>query len=95
MAGIIMLFALMRAIVRTASRRKFIGLSRAIEYELRNDLFLHLQKLPPIFYQRMRTGDIMSRAVSDLNAVRMVVGRGLLNAGNVLLIFPFCLGAMS
>ncbi len=95
LAGIIMLFALMRAIVRTASRRKFIGLSRAIEYELRNDLFLHLQKLPPIFYQRMRTGDIMSRAVSDLNAVRMVVGRGLLNACNVLLIFPFCLGAMS
>jgi ATP-binding cassette subfamily B multidrug efflux pump len=95
LAGIIMLFALMRAIVRTASRKKFIGLSRAIEYELRNDLFLHLQKLPPIFYMRMRTGDIMSRAVSDLNAVRVVVGRGLLNACNVLLIFPFCLGAMS
>jgi ATP-binding cassette subfamily B protein len=95
LAGAIILFALVRAMARTASRRKFIGLSRAIEYELRNDLFLHLQKLPPLFYQRMRTGDIMSRAVSDLNAVRMVVGRGLLNACNTVLILPFCLGTMA
>ncbi|MFQ5895717.1 MAG: ABC transporter ATP-binding protein [Nitrospinota bacterium] len=94
LAGAIILFALGRALVRTASRRGFFGLSRAIEYELRNDLFRHLQKLPPLFYQRMRTGDIMSRAVNDLNAVRMVLGPGLMNACNTSLIYLFCLGAM-
>ena len=53
-----------------------IGVSRDIEYDLRNDLFAHLIGLSPDFYGRTRTGDIMARATNDLNAVRMMLGPG-------------------
>lgn len=55
-----------------------IGVSREIEYELRNDLMAHLLGLCSHFYQRFRTGDIMARATNDLNAVRMMLGPGLM-----------------
>ncbi len=55
-----------------------IGLSRDIEYDLRNDLFAHLVELAPDFYSRTRTGDIMARATNDLNAVRMMLGPGVM-----------------
>ncbi len=53
-----------------------IGISRDIEYDLRNDLFAHLIRLSSDFYARYRTGDIMARATNDLNAVRMMLGPG-------------------
>jgi ATP-binding cassette, subfamily B, multidrug efflux pump len=55
-----------------------IGMSRDIEYDLRNDLLARLLKLDPEFYVRNRTGDLMSRATNDLNAVRMVLGPGIM-----------------
>ena len=55
-----------------------IGVSRDIEYELRNDLFEHLVALSPDYYGRNRTGDIMARATNDLNAVRMMLGPGIM-----------------
>ena len=55
-----------------------IGVSREIEYDLRNDLLARLVKLDPEFYVRNRTGDLMSRATNDLNAVRMVLGPGIM-----------------
>jgi ATP-binding cassette, subfamily B, multidrug efflux pump len=55
-----------------------IGGSRDIEYDLRNDLLARLLKLDPEFYVRNRTGDLMSRATNDLNAVRMVLGPGIM-----------------
>jgi ATP-binding cassette subfamily B protein len=55
-----------------------IGISRDIEFDMRNDLFAHLARLSPDFYQRTRTGDIMARATNDLNAVRMMLGPGLM-----------------
>ncbi len=55
-----------------------IGVSREIEYDLRNDLLVRLLKLEPEFYVRNRTGDLMSRATNDLNAVRMVLGPGIM-----------------
>ena len=55
-------------------RRIIIGVSREIEYDLRNDFFAHLQRLPPEYFRRHRTGDLMSRATNDLNAVRMMAG---------------------
>ena len=55
-----------------------IGISRDIEYDLRNDLFRHLEGLSPDFYARVRTGDIMARATNDLNAVRMMLGPGIM-----------------
>jgi ATP-binding cassette subfamily B multidrug efflux pump len=55
-----------------------IGVSRDIEYDLRNDLFRHLVELSPDYYARTRTGDIMARSTNDLNAVRMMLGPGLM-----------------
>jgi ATP-binding cassette subfamily B multidrug efflux pump len=55
-----------------------IGISRDIEYDLRNDLFHHLVELSPDYYGRVRTGDIMARATNDLNAVRMMLGPGIM-----------------
>jgi ATP-binding cassette, subfamily B, multidrug efflux pump len=55
-----------------------IGVSREIEFDLRNDLFARFVDLDPEFYVRNRTGDLMSRATNDLNAVRMVLGPGIM-----------------
>ncbi|HKR98273.1 MAG TPA: ABC transporter transmembrane domain-containing protein, partial [Candidatus Dormibacteraeota bacterium] len=55
-------------------RRIIIGVSRRIEYDMRNDFYGHLQTLPLSYYQEQRTGDLMSRATSDLGSVRMLVG---------------------
>jgi len=55
-------------------RRAVIAISREVEYDLRNDLFAHLQRLPAAYFQRERTGEIMSRATNDLAAVRMCSG---------------------
>src|SRR5436305_2597049 len=55
-----------------------IGISRDIEYDLRNDLFRHLIGLSQDYYGRTRTGDIMARATNDLNAVRMMLGPGVM-----------------
>jgi ATP-binding cassette, subfamily B, multidrug efflux pump len=55
-----------------------IGISRDIEYDLRNDLFGHLTTLSQNFYTKYRTGDIMARSTNDLNAVRMMLGPGLM-----------------
>lgn len=59
-------------------RTTLIGASRLIEYDLRNDLFAHLQRLPAAFYDRNRTGDLMARATNDLGNVRNVVGPGIM-----------------
>jgi ATP-binding cassette subfamily B protein len=55
-----------------------IGVSREMEYDLRNDLLDRLLALDPEFYARNRTGDLMSRVTNDLNAVRMVLGPGIM-----------------
>jgi len=67
-------------------RHYVIGISRHIEFDLRNDVFAHLQRLPLQYFQRTRTGEIMSRATNDLAAVRMMLGPGvmyLVNTGTV------------
>jgi ATP-binding cassette, subfamily B, multidrug efflux pump len=70
--------ALVSGLFKYAMRRSVIAISRRIEYDLRNDLFAHLQKLPLEFFQRARTGDLMSRATNDLAAVRLMLGPGIL-----------------
>ena len=59
---------------RYAMRQRLIGASREVEYHLRNDFFAHLERLPVSYYHANRTGDLMSRATNDLNAVRMMIG---------------------
>ena len=53
-----------------------------IEYDMRNDFFAHLQKLPLAYFQAHRTGDLMSRATNDLNAVRMMIGPSIMYSAN-------------
>lgn len=76
-------------------RRVIPGVARNFEYDLSNDFYAHLQTLPLEFYQTSRTGDLMSRATSDMSAVRMIVAGALLYAVNTLfgiaLIFPLML----
>ena len=68
-------------------RRILIGASRDIEYDMRNDFFAHLEKLPLAYFQAHRTGDLMSRATNDLNAVRMMIGPSIMYAANTFLTF--------
>ncbi len=75
-------------------RRNMIVASREIENDLRNDFFRKLLELPPSFYQRMPTGDVMSRATNDLNAVRSFVGPGIAYSINTLLAFCFVIPMM-
>jgi ATP-binding cassette, subfamily B, multidrug efflux pump len=64
------------------TRQILIGLSRDIEYDLRNDLLNKLVTLEPEFYVRNRTGELMSRCTNDLNSVRMVLGPGIMYSAN-------------
>jgi ATP-binding cassette subfamily B protein len=63
-----------------------IGTSRRIEYDMRNDFYGHLQRLPVSYYQGQRTGDLMSRATNDLASVRMLVGPAVMHSASSLLI---------
>ena len=69
-----------------------IGVSRDIEFDLRNDLFEHLETLPYSYYQKTRTGDIMARATNDLNAVRMLLGPAIMYSANTMV---FTAGALA
>ncbi len=68
-----------------------IGISRDIEFNLRNDLFAILEKQPAAYFQRNRTGDIMARMTNDLNAVRMLLGPAIMYSANTVL---FTVGAL-
>ena len=68
-----------------------IGISRDIEFNLRNDLFATLEKQPAAYYQQHRTGDIMARMTNDLNAVRMLLGPAIMYSANTIL---FTLGSL-
>ena len=69
-----------------AQRWIIIGASRFMEYDMRNDFYQHLQKLPLRFYQEQRTGDLMSRATNDLAAVRMLIGPAVMHSFSSLLV---------
>ncbi|PYV77808.1 MAG: ABC transporter ATP-binding protein [Acidobacteria bacterium] len=74
--------SVVKAIFQFLIRWVLIGASREIEFDLRNDMFRHLEGLSYSFYQRTRTGDIMAKATNDLNAVRMLLGPGFMYTAN-------------
>jgi ATP-binding cassette subfamily B protein len=80
---------------RYMMRTLLIGASRQIEYDLKQDFFAHLQKLPQEYFQANRTGDLMSRATNDLGAVRMMVGPALMYFASTALGFVIAVGIMS
>ncbi|MAE95185.1 MAG: multidrug ABC transporter ATP-binding protein [Deltaproteobacteria bacterium] len=92
--GWLLLVAVSRSGVRFFSRVRIFNAARNIEYQLRNDLFEHLQRLPQSFYFRWRTGDLMSRCVNDLTAVRLMLGPGLLSVAQTPVLLVVTLVAM-
>ncbi len=88
---LILIFAAVQGIFRFFMRITMIGISRKIEFDIRNDFFKHLQTLEQSFYSDNRTGDLMSRATNDLNAVRMVLGPGIMYSLNTTILFGVAL----
>jgi ATP-binding cassette, subfamily B, multidrug efflux pump len=86
--------ALIKGVFQFGMRVIIIGISRDIEYDLRNDLFAHLVTLAPEYYGRTRTGDIMARATNDLNAVRMMLGPGVMYCAETSLTFILAVAIM-
>ena len=77
-AGAIVGFSLLGGIGRYLTRELLNGMSRRVENDLRDDYFAHLLRLAPDFYQRVPTGELMSRATNDIPAVRMVIGPAIM-----------------
>jgi ATP-binding cassette, subfamily B, multidrug efflux pump len=94
MCGALVALSAVKGLFQYWMRVILIGISRDIEYDLRNDLFRHLAGLSSDFYSRTRTGDIMARATNDLNAVRMMLGPGVMYWAETMLTFLLAMGIM-
>jgi ATP-binding cassette subfamily B protein len=90
-AGLLVAIAMIKGVFLYSQRWILIGISREIEFDLRNDLFRKLEQQDANFYQRYRTGDIMARLTNDLNAVRMLLGPALMYSANTIF---FTVGAL-
>jgi ATP-binding cassette subfamily B multidrug efflux pump len=86
-AGLLLAIAVAGGVFRFLMRRILIGASRDIEYDMRNAFFARLQRMPLAYYQARRTGDLMSRATNDLNAVRTMIGPAVMYSTNTILVF--------
>ena len=75
----LVLISILFALFRLGSRLLMFRVGRDIEYDIRNEYFSHLQRMQQSFFDSHRTGDLMSRAVNDINSVRLFLGMGLLN----------------
>jgi ATP-binding cassette subfamily B protein len=86
-AGLILALVAVEGVFRYQMRMILVGLSRDMEFDLRNQVFEHLTRLPPRYYQRNRIGELMSRATNDMSAVRMVLGPGIMYTASTLATF--------
>jgi len=92
--GWILAIAVVQGVTRTISRFLIFNTGRDVEYDLRNDLFRHLESLSPEFYKGHPTGDLMSRLVNDISAVRLMLGPGILNLINTPIYYIYALTIM-
>jgi len=90
-AALLVAISITKGIFLYAQRWILIGISREIEFDIRNDLFRHLEKQDSGFYQHYRTGDVMARMTNDLNAVRMLLGPALMYSANTVFFTIFAL----
>jgi len=93
-AALLIAIALTKGIFQFLTRWIVIGVSRDIEFDLRNDLFQRLETLSYSYYQRHRTGDIMARATNDLNAVRNLLGPAIMYTANTVVLMAGALAFM-
>ena len=84
----------LKGVMSFATRWILIGISRDIEFDIRNDLLNRLLVLEPEFYVRNRTGELMSRATNDLNSVRMVLGPGIMYSGTTIVTMVLAIALM-
>ena len=94
LAGLVVLFSAMQAAFQAAGRYLTMDASRRIEYEMRNDLYAHLQRMHLGYFQHQRIGDLMARMTNDLGAVRMMMGPGFMNVAMTSSVFVFTVGSM-
>ena len=85
-AGLLLAVGVCKSVLGFWVRWILIGISRDVEYDLRNDLFAHLMRLSPRYYTENRTGDLMSKLTNDLNAVRNMVGPGIMYSANTVVL---------
>ncbi len=83
-----------KGIMSFSTRWILIGVSRDIEFDIRNDLLDRLLVMEPEFYVRNRTGELMSRATNDLNSVRMVLGPGIMYSGTTIVTMVVSISVM-
>jgi len=93
-AALLLVIALAMAVFQFWMRWILIGISRDVEYDLRNGLFLHLMRLSPRYYTQTLTGDLMSKLTNDLNAVRNLVGPGIMYSASTLVVGLATVGVM-
>src|ERR1700689_1151277 len=93
-AGLLVLISAAKGVFLFLTRWIIIGISREIEFDLRNDLFRHLERQPAGYFQEHRTGDIMARMTNDLNAVRMLLGPAIMYSANTLVFTALALWFM-
>lgn len=93
--GLIILgLTLIRGLLMFFMRQTLIVMSRLIEYDLRNEMYAHYQKLDQAFYKRNNTGDLMSRVAEDVNRVRMYLGPGVMYTINTVVLFAMVIIVM-
>ena len=95
LAALLIGLSLLKGLFQYWMRVIIIGISRDIEFDLRNDIFFHLVELSQDFYSRYRTGDIMARSTNDLNAVRMMLGPGVMYCSETALMLIFSVAVMA
>lgn len=91
---LILVMALLRGFFLFLIRQTIIIMSRLIEYDMKNEIFDHYQKLPLSFYRRNSTGDLMARITEDVSRVRMYLGPAIMYGLNLLILFPMVIGYM-
>jgi len=84
LSGLIVLAAIVGGAFRYGMRELMNGVSRRMEYDMRNDLFTHLETLDTAYFAQTRTGDIMARLTNDLSAVRQAVGPAVMYLANTI-----------
>ncbi len=92
--ALILLMALLKGFFMFLMRQTIIVVSRYIEFDLKNEIYDHYQKLDYTFYSGNRTGDLMNRISEDVSRVRMYVGPALMYTVNLIVMFVLIIGAM-
>ncbi|MCH7397549.1 ABC transporter ATP-binding protein/permease [Belliella sp. DSM 107340] len=91
---LILIMALLRGFFLFLIRQTIIIFSRLVEFDMKNEIFDHYQKLPLSFYRKNSTGDLMARITEDVSRVRMYLGPAIMYGLNLIVLFPLVIGYM-